>query len=323
MVIILCWQTSNTYTRHTTRYPKRIRTKEHKAQPFYHDLTNRVVRIPVKIRSESNDPGTICRSWCFLAILLIVTLSTAGCMLIEPDETSTPVTTLSETLPATEITAVQTAPPTQVPAAVSTTLPVKNITITRPMKLELYTRIQESEEVTASVNSFSDPRTRDRVGAYLRWDSTRARTNRTETARIEQIVKNIDTAIRFSRLEEDLVLYAGITGDVPLKIINTSRYSEDSYLLCSVDPSVVYHVMDSTGRDREGFVSLLVIPRKQGNYLLYVNDTNREILLPRLTTWELQREEKVGRVEFTLESVPRYRDDEMKNVRLLYVTSLT
>jgi hypothetical protein len=254
---------------------------------------------------------------------MIVTLCTAGCMLIEPDETSTPVPAPSDTIPTAEITEIQTAQPTLVPVAVSATLPVKNITITRPVKLELYTRINESEEVMASVKSFSDPRTMDGINAYLRWDSTRARTSRTETARIEQTVKNVDTAIRFSRLEEDLVLYAGVTGDAPLKIINDSRYSEESYLSCSFDPSVMYHAMDSAGRDREGYVSLLVIPQKRGNYLLYVNDTKREILLPRLSTWELLREEKVGRIDFTQESLPRYRDDEMKNVRLLYVSSLT
>jgi hypothetical protein len=105
--------------------------------------------------------------------------------------------------------------------------------------------------------------------------------------------------------------------------INESRYSENSFVTCSFDPSVIYHSMAVSGRDREGYVSMLVIPQKRGNYLLYVNDTNREVLLPRSMIWELSREERVGRVEFTVESVPRYRDEEMKNVRQLYMTQLT
>jgi hypothetical protein len=281
------------------------------------------MRIPVKIRSEITVTGTSCRPWCCLTILIAVTLCTAGCMLIEPDENGNAAPVPADTLPATEITAVPTAQPTQAPAAVSTSIMVKNITITRPVNLKLYTRINASDDVMASVKSYSDPHTMDTITSYLRWDSTRARTDRTETARIEHTVKNIDTAIRSSRLEEDLVLYSGVTGDVPLRIINESRYSENSFVTCSFDPSVIYHSMAVGGRDREGYVSMLVIPQEQGNYLLYINDTKSEVLLPRSMIWELSREEKVGRVEFTVESIPRYRDDEMKNVRLLYVTSLT
>lgn len=151
----------------------------------------------------------------------------------------------------------------------------------------------------------------------------RQRTGSGDAARIERSVTDIDTALQSSRLEEDLVLYTGVTMDIFGNILSTSRYSEDGYLLCSFDPSVTYHALQGTGRDREGFVTLLVIPEKRGSYLLYVNETRREILLPRSMGFELAAEEKIGRVEFTAESVPRYRDDNMKNVRLLFMTPIT
>lgn len=251
--------------------------------------------------------------------ILVITLCTAGCILVEPEETVTPIN--AETIP-TEMTTVPAVMATRVPVA-STSLPVKNITITRPVNLKPYTRINLPVDVVTSVQSVTNPHTMDTITSYLRWESVRARTGIADAARIERTIKDLDSALISSRLDEELVLYSGVEGDVPLLIVNESRYTADGYVSCSFDPSVIYHEMDTAGRDREGFVSLLVIPQKRGSYLLYLNETTRTILLPRSMIWELDSEEKIERIEFTVESVPWYRDDEMKNVRLLHMTQIS
>lgn len=279
------------------------------------------MRISVSSRSEKAGPETPWRTGAYLAIILVITLCTAGCILIEPEEDTTPVPVNAATA-SPDITLVQTAAATPVPV-VSTVTPVKNITITRPVNLKLYSRLGLPDDVAGSVDAYADPTIAGSITGFLRWDSVRARANRSEASRIEHAVKNIDSAIVASRLDEDLIVYCGITGDVPLRVRSESRYSENGYLSCSFDPSVISHTMAESGRDREGYQSMLVIPERRGSYLLYVNETKREVLLPRAMTWELDAEEKIGRVVFTVESVPRYRDEEMKNVRLLYMTRIT
>jgi hypothetical protein len=262
-----------------------------------------------------------CRSGGYLAILLIVTLCTAGCILTEPEDIVVPAPVPHETV-TPDHTPVQIMTPTLVPR-LSANIPVANLTITHPTTLILFSDNNYPEDEAASLNALSDHKTAETINRYLRWESVRTHTNQTDAFRIERTIKNIDTLIRSSRLEEDLVIYCGITGDVPLKIVNDTRYSEEGYVSCSFDPSVIYHAMDDSGRDREGFVSLMVIPQKRGNYLLYVNETQREILLPRAMIWELNSEEKAEVAVFTSASLPRYHDSPMKNVRLLYMTQIT
>jgi hypothetical protein len=275
--------------------------------------------FPVSLLSEKTREGTSRAVGHSFAILIIIMLCTAGCILIEPDEPVAPTSYPQETVGADQVTATVSAPAPVASAMVA----VRNITITRPILLKHYTESHFPEGIAASVASFTDPQTANTVNGHLRWKSQRARVNRSETDRIERTITDIDTAIRGTRLEEDMVLYSGVAGDVPFRILNESRYAGQGYVSGSFDPSVVYHTMAGNGRDRDGYVTMLVFPAKRGSYLLYINETQREVLLPRSMIWDLVSEEKVGRVTFTAGSVPRYRDDDIQNVRLLYMNPIT
>jgi hypothetical protein len=265
--------------------------------------------------------GTTRRFGTYLALLVIMVLVTAGCTTAAPPENATPSPVPTAVIPVEtpDIITHETLPT----PAPSVTLTVKNVTITRPRNVKVYTDMAFPKTTVPAVDAILDPRNATIVNGYLRWESVRTRTNMTEAARIKGIVKGIDTLLDTAYLDEDLVLYYGISGEQPMRIINESRYTEEGYVMASFDPSVIYHTMEKTGRDREGYVSMLVIHTKPGSHLLYVNETTREILLPRGMTGELSAEEKIGRLEFTLESVPRYQDMQMDKVRLLNITLIS
>jgi hypothetical protein len=257
----------------------------------------------------------------YLAILLAVMLFTCGCMQPQPVENTSPTPDPVETTTAEPAPVLTTATLPEITQHL--TLPVKNITITRPGNLSIYTKRGFTDPVVKAVGGLSDPKAADIINRYLRWDSVRANTDKAEAARITGVVKNIDSAISTTPLKEDIVIYCGISSELGLLITNTSRYSDDGYVSGSYDPSVVYHTLSKSGRDREGYVTMLALREKPGAHLLFVNETTREILLPRAMIWDLNAEEKIGRLVVSLDSMPRYKDDQMDNVRLLYLTRIT
>lgn len=283
---------------------------------FYQESRNGIRNIIVAISTRQSKKGSMSRFMICATILVVITLITAGCMLAEPGQSAATVPANAEIVP-TEPTAAPTLSSGPQPAP-STIIPLKNITIQRPKELA-----PVNGPATATISGISDPRTFGTVNGYLRWESVRARTNASEAARINGIINVIDAAIGYTSLKEDLILYCGISGDLPNRIINDSRYSEPGYVSCTFDPSMVYHTLAKSGRDKEGFVTMLVIPQKQGSHLLYVNETKREILLPHGMTWELASEEKVGSIEYILDSTPRYPDEQPEKVRLLYMKQIS
>jgi hypothetical protein len=292
--------------------------------------------------------GTGCHSGVYFALILVITLLTAGCSLMQPGDTSSPTAAPAETVtpqkapnPALTIQPNQTQPviqpnatqpatqlknPPNAPQPVNqlnVTQPViaiKNITITRPKYKNIFPEKEMPDVVVNDVKGFSNPRTADTINRYLRWESVRAHTNNSESVRIMNMVMHIDFALNTTpALKEDLMLYGRVSGDQNLQILNTSRYAEDGYFSCSYDPSVIYQSLSKTERDREGYVTMLVIRQKPGAHVLYTNETTREIILPRSMAWELAGEDRIRRGAFSVDSVPRYKDVEIENVRLLYM----
>jgi hypothetical protein len=270
----------------------------------------------VAISTSQSKKGSMSRFMIGATTLVVITLITAGCLFAEPDQGAATVPANAENVP-TEQTAAPTlsSGPQPAPSAV---IPLKNITIQHPRELTPVTG-----PAATTINGISDPRTFGTVNGYLRWESARARTNASEAARINGMINVIDAAIGYSSLNEDLILYSGISGDLPHRIINDSRYSEPGYVSCTFDPSIVYHTLAINGRDKEGFVTMLVIHQRLGSHILYVNETKREILLPHGMTWELASEEKIGKIEYIMDSTPRYPDEQPEKVRLLYIKQIS
>ena len=254
-----------------------------------------------------------------MALLIIIVLVTSGCTGLIPQGEKMPVPT-------------PTPPPETRPAITPDTLPtratppviaIRNITLTHPRNIKPVSARDYPENTIKALEEVTSPMTADGINGYLRWDSVRARTRGTETARIEKTVREVDSAIAASALREDLVLYHEIRDDSPQQIRDSGRYAEPGYTLCSYDLSILYHAGSPARRDRYGYLTYLVFHEGPGSHLLFVNESTREVLLPRGMTWEMTAEENVTQARFTLDSVPRYKDDDIRHLRLIYMNRIS
>jgi hypothetical protein len=253
-----------------------------------------------------------------IAIVLLLVLLTCGCSQVDPEELG------PEELPPTPapiITSLQSA--TFVPAETSAPAPVHIshavINMTRPKDPVLFTEAGFPPVIHQAVRDFTDGKTSDIINGFLRWESVRAKTNREETVLIRERIGNIDYAISNSSAGENLVLYSGISGELAKRIRNDSQYEERGYILASYDPSVVYHQMANGGRDKDGFISMVVTESRRGEHLLFINETERSILLPHGLVWDLAREEQQDVMDFSVTSFPRYQEEDLTKVRLMYL----
>jgi hypothetical protein len=118
-------------------------------------------------------------------------------------------------------------------------------------------------------------------------------------------------------IKENISLYIGISGEQAKRIRNDSVFSEDGYIIASYDPSIVYHRLANSGRDKDGYLTMCVIDFRRGSHLLYVNATEREFLIPYGGIWDFAREDTYEQLEFSADSVPRYGDIIPTKVRLI------
>lgn len=260
-----------------------------------------------------------------LAVLMAVALLAAGCMSPVPGDqgfTATPSPALAPADPLPQ-PLPQAIPKTSALPAIPPVTAIKNLSITRPADcVPVFSPAYTGPGISV-LWQFAEPRTAEQINSYLRWDSVQARTNRSETLRIKGMVTGLDEAIGNANLKNDLVLYAGSTDEFTRQIRSAGRSTERGYILASADPSVTCHDRASSGRDTDGYLTLLVFPVRAGNHGLYFNESRREILVTRGMTFELREEELVSRIQFTIDSIPHYKDEEQRNIRLLYLVPIT
>jgi hypothetical protein len=77
--------------------------------------------------------------------------------------------------------------------------------------------------------------------------------------------------------------------------------------------------MAQGGRDKDGFITMVVTESRRGEHLLFINDTERTILLPHGSVWDLAREEHQDVMNFSVTSFPRYHEEILTKVRLMYM----
>lgn len=245
-----------------------------------------------------------------IMLVLFSALLTSGCLRAEPEELP----------PQPSFTLPETGVPGTVPANAtvnaSTTPPA--IAIRNPRQVTIFTKQDFPDEVNAAISDFADGRTTDTINGFLRWESVRARTNQSETTRIRKQVSLIDYALFNSSAKEDIRVYIGISGEQVRRIRNGLVYAENGYIIASYDPSVVYRILSNTGRDSEGYLTMCVVDLRKGSRLLFVNATEREFLLPRDGIWDVAWEDIYEKLEFSADSVPRYKDIIPTKVRLIY-----
>jgi hypothetical protein len=192
------------------------------------------------------------------------------------------------------------------------------VVITSPKKTLLYSGGDYPPEVKAAVSDFSCGKTTDPITSFLRWESVRARTVPAEAARIREQVRRIDYAVVNTTIRDDMRLYVGLNSEQSRRVRNDSVFAENGYLIATYDPSVIYRRSWSTGRDRDGYVTMCVLDFHKGDHILFVNASEREFLLPRGGTWDVTNEEVYDQLAFSADSVPLYDDIVQTDVRMIY-----
>jgi hypothetical protein len=251
-----------------------------------------------------------------IAIVLLLVLFTCGCSQVEPEELGPEDLSPTQIVTSLQPTSIM---PTETSAPVPIFISHAVINMSRPKDPVLFTEADFPPEIIQAVTDFTDGNTTDTINGFLRWESVRAKTNRSETAVIRNRIGDIDYAISNSSAGENLILYTGISGELAKRIRNDSYYEERGYIVASYDPSVVYHQMAYGGRDKDGFVTMVVTESRKGEHLLFINETERSILLPHGSVWDLAQEEQQDVMDFSVTSFPRYQDEVLTKVRLMYM----
>jgi len=245
-----------------------------------------------------------------LALLLIFLVLICGCLDVEPEELPHQTTS-----PLQSVTA---SPTVTGNITMSVSSVFRPISITSPRQVRLFTELGLPAESEGAVRDFAEGKTTETINGFLRWESVRARMNQSETARIQDQIRRIDSALFNATIYENITVYTDISGEQSRRIQNDSLFSENGYLIASYDPSVIYERVRISGRDNEGYLTMCVIDFRKGNRLLFVNATDREFLVPRGGIWEVAGEETFDQLLFSSDSVRRYDDVIQTKVRLIY-----
>jgi hypothetical protein len=111
------------------------------------------------------------------------------------------------------------------------------------------------------------------------------------------IQDQLDIAEQQSVLTSDHLLFRGISPSVAGAVLNTSRYHEPAFASTSYDITLS---LDSFGvRSPDGYRNMLVLERESGDHALYINEDEREYLLPRGSDWIVTRTANVENLTVT------------------------
>ncbi len=244
-------------------------------------------------------------------LLLFCIMLSSACLAVEPEE--------MPPLPATNPIAIPDSPTETTDIRENSTRMPLPIRITSPRETRLYTGLGFPPEIRTAVSDFTEGRTTDTINAFLRWESVRARTSPADADRIRTRIHSIDYAIANTTLQEDITVYTGFSGEQSKRVRNESFFSENGYVIASIDPTVIYGQFRNNGRDREGYLTMCVFDFRKGDHILYVNATDRMFLIPHGRTWDVTGEETYEQMEFSADSIPRYDDTIHTNVRLIHL----
>jgi hypothetical protein len=200
------------------------------------------------------------------------------------------------------------------------------------------TRPDESERIAYTQRNFSQP-----IEASIAWWMARAFMDNTTEFRGYQRVSaeqkamfdeekqiffnfiqdSLDTAENESILGSDLILFRGISPYVAGMVLNNSEYREAAFASTTYDPVVSLDIFGTS--DAQGFHNLLVLERKAGEHALYINEFEREYLLPRESDWQVITSVEIDAL--TIEAdFPLYNrttcSDTFEDVRLIYITPI-
>jgi hypothetical protein len=135
------------------------------------------------------------------------------------------------------------------------------------------------------------------------------------------IEQSLDTAEQQSPLMHGMTLFRGISPSVAGTVLNTSEYREPAFASTSYD---ITFSLDAFGqRGPDGYRNMLVLRRGPGDRALYINEDEREYLLPRGMTWSVVKVEDVQDLSVSADFPLHNRTTEsasFDHVRLIYIT---
>ncbi len=193
------------------------------------------------------------------------------------------------------------------------------LTITKPKGIVPYQKKAFPRAVVEAISYYTDRSGASVINSYLRDPEVRKNTNASEKVRIEGLISNLDYAEGKSRLVNQAVLFRGIGGAFADQIRNQSRYTELGYASTSYDFSVTYRYANENQRDSEGYANILVLQRQSGDHALFVDERERELIIPKGTTWDLIKEVKAEKIILRAGFKPIYPEKTYTKVKFLYI----
>jgi hypothetical protein len=135
------------------------------------------------------------------------------------------------------------------------------------------------------------------------------------------VTGSLDDAENASPLHDDMILYRGMSGNYVFTVMNSSAYSDNSYMSTSYDPTVCLNVTFGA-RTSDGYQNVFVMKKDKGEHALYINEEAREVLIPRGTEWTVTKIVNVGNLTIQAD-YPLIWSANMtatyNNVRLIYL----
>ncbi|HEX3002196.1 MAG TPA: hypothetical protein VHN82_07505 [Methanoregula sp.] len=174
---------------------------------------------------------------------------------------------------------------------VTESLATMELNLTRPAARDLipYTERGFSRELEAAVAWWMFPGFDEQNRQFRSYHRSTAeqKTGFPPDERIffDEITTNLDTAESLSTISADMTLFRGITPGVAGIVLNSSAWNEAPFAGTSYDITV--SLGQYADRDASGYVTVLVIPGRTGENALYINEDQREFLLPRGTSWDV------------------------------------
>lgn len=135
------------------------------------------------------------------------------------------------------------------------------------------------------------------------------------------ITYSLDSAEDASVLKSDKTLYRGISPGLTEIVISSSEYSEPAFASTSYDISFCLDAFCTRGED--GYKNILVAGMDAGEHALYINEDEREFLLPRGMDWMVTKITEIDNLTVSSD-FPLYSNGEntdyFEDTRLIYIS---
>jgi len=211
--------------------------------------------------------------------------------------------------------------------AVPETMESATLVLTKPKSCDLipYTDRCFNESTVAAIAWWMNPKFYANTSEYRNYlrasPENKSRLYAPETRIFfDFITENLDIALNESTLDETLILYRGISGSIVNKIMNNSEYIEPAYASTAYDITVSLDIFGN--RSPDGYQNVLVLQRPSGGHALYINEDEREFLLPRNSKWDVIKTVNIENLTVKAD-FPLYGSNsnvaQFNKVRLMYI----